>query len=166
MALGLISFLIGDVLIINYTNILFLWLSLFFFLIGKVFFCFKFSHRKDFNILRLVPFSIIMFVYDVFLISIVFNGLKDFLLPALISFFLSFLMFQFAYLRKGIFSKKSYLYVFIGVIMYIFSEGIMAIKTFRRDLPFEDFSVMMFYGTSMYFIVLGVVKGQQCKVNI
>lgn len=164
--LGLTSFLIGDLLIINHTNIVFLGLSLFFFSIGKVFFCFKFSHKKDFDVLRVVPFSIIMFVYAVFIIGIVLKGLREFLAPALISFFLSLLMFQFAYLRKGIFNKKSYLSVFIGVMIYILSESIMAIKTFRYDLPFEDFLIMMFYGTAMYFIVLGIVNEQPSKVNL
>lgn len=166
MFLGLIFFLIGDILIINHLNIVLLGLSLLFFSIGKVFFCFKFSHKQDFNLYRLVPFSIIMFVYAFFLISIVLNGLKGFLIPALISFFLSLLMFQFAFLRKGIFNKKSYLFVFFGVILFILSESIMAIKTFRRDLPFEDFLIMMLYGSAMYFIVLGVAHERQCKVNV
>lgn len=166
MFLGLSSFLIGDLLIINHTNMVFLGLSLLFFSIGKIFFSFNFSHKNDFDVLRLVPFSIIMFTYAVFLIGIVLNGLKEFLVPALVSFFLSLLMFQFAYLRKGVCSKKSYMYVFIGVMIYIISESMMAIKTFKQDLPFEDFFIMMFYGISMYYIVLGVIFGQQYKVNL
>lgn len=165
MLLGLTSFFIGDLLIINHLNIVFLGLSLLFFSIGKVFFCFKFSHKNDFNIIRLIPFSIIMFGYAFFLISIVLNGLKDFLVPALISFFLSLLMFQFAYLRKGVFTKESYLYVFFGVMIFIISESIMAIKTFRQDIPFQDFLIMMLYGTSMYFIVLGSTKERKFKIN-
>lgn len=166
MFLGLCSFLIGDLLIINHTNIVFLGLSLFFFSIGKVFFSFNFSHKNDFDVLRLVPFSVIMFAYAVFLISIVLNELKEFLVPALVSFFLSLLMFQFAYLRKGVCGKKSYMYVFVGVMIYIISESLMAIKTFKQDLPFEDFFIMMFYGISMYYIVLGVINGQQYKVSL
>ncbi len=161
--LALISFFLGDLVIIKHTDIIFLSMSLLFFSIGKIFFCLKFSHKRDFNILRLVPFSIIMFTYTVFLISVLFKSLKAFFVPALFSFFLTLLMFQFAYLRKGVFSKKSYLYVFLGVLFYVFSESIMAIKTFKQDLPFQDFLIMMFYGTSLYFIVLGIVKEKQTK---
>lgn len=164
--LGLIFFLTGDMLIIHHTNLVFLSLSLFFFSIGKVFFTFSFSHKNDFDVLRLVPFSIIMFAYAVFLISIVLNGLREFLVPALVSFFLSLLMFQFAYLRKGVCNKKSYMYVFVGVMIYIIGESMMAIKTFRFDLPFEDFFIMALYGLSMYYIVLGVVHGQQYKISL
>ena len=107
-----------------------------------------------------------MFAYAVFLISVVLNGLKGFLIPALISFFLSLLLFQFAYLRKGVFDKKSYIYVCLGVMIFIFSESMMAIKTFNQSLPFEDILIMLFYGTSMFFIVVGAVKEQHCKVNV
>ena len=164
--LGMISFLLGDLTIINHTDIVFLGVSLFFFSIGKIFFCLRFSHKGDFNISRLVPFSIILFLYAVFMISIVFKGLKGFLVPGLLSFFLSLLMFQFAYLRKGVFNKMSYSYVFFGVMVFIVSENIMAIKTFRNDLPYQDFLIMLFYGVSMYFIVLGIIKERSCEVNL
>ena len=163
--LGLSFFLVGDLLIINAANIIFLGLSLFFFSLGKIFFCLKFSHKKDFNVLRLVPFSIIMFSYAVFIIGIVLNGLKEFLVPALLSFFLSLLMIQFAYLRKGVFNNKSYRYVLLGVTAFIISESIMAVKTFKQDLPFQDFLIMMLYGTAMYFIVLGIVSERRYKIS-
>ncbi|MBJ6367648.1 lysoplasmalogenase family protein [Snuella sedimenti] len=163
--LGLTFFLLGDLLIIKAADIVFLGLSLLLFSLGKIFFCLKFSHKKDFNVLRLVPFSIIMFSYAVFIISIVLNGLKKFLVPALLSFFLSLLMVQFAYLRKGVFNKISYRYVFLGVITFIISESIMAVKTFRQDLPFQDFLIMMLYGTAMYFIVLGIVRERRYKIS-
>ncbi|WP_345006847.1 lysoplasmalogenase family protein [Snuella lapsa] len=163
--LGLSFFLVGDLLIINAANIIFLGLSLFFFSLGKIFFCLKFSHKKDFNVLRLVPFSIIMFSYAVFIIGIVLNELKEFLVPALLSFFLSLLMIQFAYLRKGVFNNKSYWYVLLGVTAFIISESIMAVKTFKQDLPFQDFLIMMLYGTAMYFIVLGIVSERRYKIS-
>ncbi len=67
-------------------------------------------------------------------------------------------MFQFAYLRKGVYATRSYGFVFFGVIMFMISENIMAIKTFRQDLPFQDFMIMFFYGLAMYSIVYGLVK--------
>ena len=165
--LGMASFLLGDLAMITHTDIVFLSIGLFFFLLGKVFFCLKFSHKGDFNISRLIPFSIIIFVYAVFMISIVFKGLNEFLVPGLFSFFLSLLMFQFAYLRKGVFSKKSYNYVFFGVMAFVVSENIMAIQIFRKGLPFQDLLIMLFYGISMYFIALGMVQeNQSLKINL
>jgi hypothetical protein len=82
--LALTCFFLGDLVIINHSNIVFFGLSLSLFSIGKIFFCLKFSHKKDFNIIRLVPFSIIMYAYTVFLISILFKSLEAFLVPALV----------------------------------------------------------------------------------
>lgn len=163
--LGLFSFLIGDLLNIIESNFLLLGLSLLFFSLGKIFFCIKFSHKRDFNVLRLIPFSIIMFAYALFFISTLFTSLNVFLVPALLSFFLTLLLVQFTFLRKGGCSKKSYLYVFIGVLLFVFSESMLTIQLFRTDIymPFQSFLIMMFYGISMYLIVLGVIKEKDMK---
>lgn len=161
MLIALVSFFIGDILIINHENIVFIGLGLFFFSIGKIFFCLKFSHKHDFKVSRLIPFTLAIFAYVIFLIGYLFDSLENFLIPALISFFLTMLMFQFAYLRKGVFNKKSYSNVIIGIILYTLSEGLMAIKTFKTDLIFQDLLIMMFYGTGMYFIVYGVVREKE-----
>lgn len=158
MIIALISFFIGDILIINHTNIVFIGLGLFFFSIGKICFSLKFSHKHDFKVSRLIPFTLVIFGYVIFLIGFLFDSLKGFLVPALLSFFLTMLMFQFAYLRKGIFNKKSYYNVLFGIVLYMVSEGLMAIKTFKMDIIFQDFLIMMLYGAGMYFIVYGIIK--------
>ncbi|GAA4900511.1 hypothetical protein GCM10023311_27690 [Flaviramulus aquimarinus] len=164
--LGLICFFLGDLFIISHKNVTCLGLSIIFFSLGKVCFGLRFSHKTDFNVSRLIPFSLVMFVYTVFLVSQVFENLKDFFVPALISFFLSLLMFQFAFLRKGVFNKKSYLYIFYGVMMFIFSEGIMAIKTFKMELPFQDVLIMLLYGLSVYFIIEGLNNEREINASL
>ncbi|WP_445736751.1 lysoplasmalogenase family protein [Mariniflexile sp.] len=162
--LALLMFFIGDILIINHTNVVLLGASLLFFALGKLFLSFRFSHKFDFNISRLIPFSIIMFVYTVFIVSYLFNSLKNFFVPALISFFISLLLFQFAFLRKDAVNKISYMYVFFGVILYIICESMMAIKTFKTDLPLQDLLIMLLYGVSLYFITMGIVKERRRKI--
>lgn len=161
--LALTAFFIGDILIIKDGNIIFLSLSLLFFSIGKIFFCMKFSHKKDFNVAKLIPFTSIMFLYTIFLIGFLYESLDAFLVPALGSFFLTLLMVQFAYLRQNVFNKKSYKYVLFGVLLFVLSEGMMAIKTFKSSLPFQDFLIMMSYGTGVYFMVFGVINEKEYK---
>tara|TARA_R110002049_G_scaffold143647_6_gene305851 strand:+ start:87 stop:788 length:702 start_codon:yes stop_codon:yes gene_type:complete len=161
--IALTSFFIGDILIINHTNIIFLGASLFCFSVAKIFLSFRFSHKADFNIVRLVPFSIIIFAYTVFIVSLLYDSLGAFFVPALFSFFLSLLLFQFAFLRKGVFDKVSYLYVFIGVILFIISESLMAIKTFKTDILLQDFLIMFLYGLALYLITVGIVKEKKRK---
>jgi len=155
LALG--TFLIGDILIISHINPVFLWASLVSFTLGKIFFSIKFMHREDFNVLRLIPFSILLFTYIFLLVGLVYDGLGSFFTGAIISFFFTLVIFQFAFLRKSVFSLKSYYYVFIGVLFYLLSESIMAIKTFKQDLPFQEFFIMLTYGSALYFIVMGIV---------
>lgn len=166
ITLALLMFFIGDILIINHTEIMFLGASLFFFSLGKIFLSFRFSHKFDFNISRLIPFSIVMFVYTVCIVSFLFNSLKNFFFPALISLFISLLLFQFAFLRKNTVNRKSYIYVFVGVILYIISENMMAIKTFKKDIPLQDFLIMLLYGMALYFIIIGIVKEQRRETII
>ena len=169
--LSLIVFLIGDLIIINHDNFIFLAISMVCFSLAKVFLSLRFSHKHDFNIMRLIPLSILMFAYTIFIVSMVYQNLGDFFAPAITCFFLSLLLFQFAILRRGIVDRVSYLYVLIGVIFFILSESMMAIKTFNTALPYQDVLIMLFYGSALYLIVMGIVsekklmKEEQVGVN-
>ena len=160
---SLICFFIGDVLIISHKNIIFFSVSLLLFTLGKLFLSFRFSHKSDFKVRRLIPFSIIMFAYTVGLISFLYDGLKQFFLPVIISYFISLLLFQFAYLRKGVVNRTSYLYVFFGIIIYMISEGVMIIKTFKTDVPLQEIIIMLFYGAGLYLVVNGIVVEKKIK---
>ncbi|TYB77178.1 lysoplasmalogenase family protein [Bizionia myxarmorum] len=161
MFLALISFFVGDLLIINNTNLIFVSISLFVFSLGKIFFCLKFSHRKEYRISRLIPLAVLLFCYIIFFTALLLNDLKSFFIPALITFFLTLLMFQLAYLRKDVFNKESYFYVLFGVFSYSICEGMMAIKTFKFDLQFQDFFIMFLYGLGLYFVVFGIINEKE-----
>ncbi len=156
--LALSCFLLADLLIINHNNMILFSLSLLFFALAKVFLSMRLSHKSDFKVVRLIPFSIILFAYTVFIMSLLFNNLGNFFAPALISFFISLLLIQFAFLRRGVVGRFSYLYVFFGVMFYMICESMMAIKTFKTDLPMQDVLIMLTYGTAVYLITLGMVK--------
>jgi hypothetical protein len=161
---SLFCFFIGDILIITHKNIIFFSVSLLLFTLGKLFLSFRFSHKSDFKVRRLIPFSIIMFTYTVAIISFLYDGLKQFFLPVIISYFISLLLFQFAYLRKDVVTKTSYQYVFFGIIIYMISEGVMVIKTFKTDLLFQETIIMLFYGVGLYFIVHGIVIEKKVRI--
>lgn len=160
---ALFFFLLGDIMLLNYSNAYFLLLSILFFAIGKVFFCLKFKNKEDFEFSRLFPFSIITYIFITVIISIIYKNLQAFLVPGLITLFMSLLMLNLAYLRKGRFSNSSYLYVLIGCALFVFSEGVNAVSTFNGNLPFPTFLVMFFYGTAIYLIVFGIIKEKKRK---
>ena len=161
--IGLLCFLITDVFLINHENIIALGVSLFLVSVAKLLLCFRFSHKFDFKVRRLIPFSILMFSYTLCLVSLVYDGLKGFFVPALLSFFISLLLFQFVYLRRGIVNNKSYWLAFYGVVLFMLSEGLMAIKTFRTDMLFQDGLIMFCYGTSLYLVVMSIVTERVVK---
>lgn len=159
--LALLFFLLGDLTIIFDENIMLLGLSALLFSLGKLFFCAKFSHKKEFNLSRLVPFFSILFIYVVFIVAFLYVDIKPFIVPAFITFFSSLLVFKFTYLRKDAFNKKSYRSSFFGVLLFILSESLMAVVTFKFPLPFHDFLIMMLYGSSVYFIIFGIINEKE-----
>lgn len=165
VVLSLFCFFLGDLLIISHQNVIFLALSMFVFSLGKLFLSFKLSHKSDFQVTRLLPFSLVIFVYTVGLVSFLYEGLKEFFFPAIISFFISLLLFQFTFLRKDVVDRKSYNYVFYGVIVYMIAESVMAIKTFRTDIPFQSFIIMFCYGTGLFLIVQGITFEKKVKIS-
>lgn len=163
---SLFCFFIGDLLIISYKNIIFFSVSLLMFTLGKLFLTFRFSHKSVFSVNRLIPFSIVMFIYTLILISLLYEGLDHFFLPIIISYFISLFLFQLVYLRKDVVDKTSYMYVFFGVIVYMISESVMVIKTFRGDLQLQEVIIMLFYGTGLYLITHGIIIEKKVRVSI
>ncbi|MFD0989598.1 lysoplasmalogenase family protein [Mariniflexile jejuense] len=155
---ALFFFLLGDFMILNYLNKVFLVLSMLFFAVGKLFFCLKFKSKEDFEFSRLFPFSIIVYLGITFVISLIYKNLKAFLIPGLITLFISLLMLNLAYLRKAQFSKFSYFYVLFGCLLFVLVESINAVNTFNKILPFPSFFNTIFYGISMYLIILGITE--------
>ncbi|AUC81004.1 lysoplasmalogenase [Lacinutrix sp. Bg11-31] len=155
--LALFLFWTASVSIINHINNLNFIISMLFFILAKIMYCFRFTNNRDFKISRLVPFLAGGFVFMVSVLSLIYKGLGDFFIPVLIYFFVSLLLCIFAYLRKGDVNTKSYNLVLIAMFFLILSEVIMGVKTYYRPLPFQNISVMLFYGIAQFLIVYGIL---------
>lgn len=155
--LGLLSFLLGDLFVINHLEMSFFVSTMLLFSLGKFFYCLKFTNTEDFSINRLVPFLTFCFIFMVLVFRLIFQNSGNYFLPVLIYFFVSLLMALFGFLRKNAVNKASYKLVFIGIIFFLISETIMVIKTFHNEIIFEDFLIMFAYGFPQYFIVRGLI---------
>ncbi|WOD44291.1 lysoplasmalogenase family protein [Hwangdonia lutea] len=161
---ALLSFLLGDLIILlKGDSVVLLGLTIVFFTAAKLFLSYKFSHNKDFSVSTLIPFTSILFVYTVFMTWFLYDDLKDFFIPALGSFFISLLMLQFAFLRKVVFNKKSFTFVFIGVLAYVASEGMQAVQLFKGMFPMQEFLSSLFYGVGLYAIVFGILNEKESE---
>ncbi len=161
--LGLLSFLIGDIFVIDYSTQVFFIVSMLLFSLGKLFYCLKFTNFEDFNVNRLIPFLIICFIFMVFIFRLIYENLGDYFIPVLIYFFVSLLLALFSFLRKNATNVDSYRMVFLGILFFLVSETVMVLKTFYHEIIFQDFLVMFTYGVAQYLIVTGLLLEYKIK---
>ncbi|WGD34926.1 lysoplasmalogenase [Olleya sp. YS] len=160
IVLAICSFLIGDELIIaGNINRYFFVLGVIFFGIGKILYSIRFSHKKDFNTLKLLPFLLFCFSYMSVVMMIIYDNLNSYFIPVLIYLFIVMLTAQFAFLRRSEVNNISYFLVLIGVVFSMFSDSITLLKEFYSEtIAYNQYTIMLFYALSQYFIVIGLVK--------
>jgi len=157
---ALCVFLVGDALI-TASNIsrYFLVFGVVLFGLGKILYSIRFSNKKDFNILKLMPFLLFCFSYMCLVMMLVYDTLGSYFIPVLVYLFIVMLTAQFAYLRRYEVNKISYMLVLIGVIFSMFSDSITILKEFYDDnIAYNQYTIMLFYGLSQYFIIVGITK--------
>ncbi len=159
MLFGLIAYWLGDISLIFLKNILFFNLGIFFFIIGKLLYCIRFSNKREFNIVKIIPYIILCFCYMLFLMNFLYISLGVYFFPVLFYFFLTMIVGLFAFLRQYEVDKKSFLLVFIGVLLSFVSDSVAIIQAFYNQLLITRLSmvVMAFYGVSQFLIVTGIL---------
>lgn len=158
--LALLSFIVGDVFFISAdsSNIMLI-IGAIFFAIGKILYAIRFSNKQDFNILKLIPFLLFCFIYMCWLMIVIYDNLGNYFIPTLSFLFIVMILTQFAYLRKNEVNRLSYWLVLIGVILSMFSDSLTILKQFHDyNIAYNNVTIMLFYGLSQYFIILGIIK--------
>jgi len=69
-----------------------------------------------------------------------------------------FLMISAAYFRKGNTNPLSFQWVFVGAILFIVSDSLLAINRFSQTIPFANIAVMITYIAAQWLIVKGLLK--------
>lgn len=156
--LALVSFLLGDILLISHDNMYAFIGGMVLFMLGKVFYSLKFSNTTDFKLIRLVPFLLVIFAYTATLFGFIYDNLNEYFIPVLFYFFVSLLTLQIAFLRKQAVNFLSYMLVLFGLELLVIGESILALKLFYKDIPYQDILTIMLYAISQFFIVLGILE--------
>jgi len=158
IASALLFSLIGDVLLmfVAISSNYFL-LGLVAFLLAHVMYMIAFlKHRnKD-----LKPFGFIAFlvVYACGLFYLTKDGLHDMLIPVIIYMIVILGMSTSAFLRCGNTSKFSFILVFLGAILFMVSDSILALNKFHEPLAYSKISIILTYALAQYLIVIGILK--------
>ena len=105
-------------------------------------------------------FTLIALLYAAILFYIMFDGLGDMLYPVTVYMLVILTMAVTAFLRQGKVLPLSYTLVFLGALLFMLSDSILALNKFYKPLPLSNISIMLTYALAQYFIVLGLLKNK------
>ena len=106
--------------------------------------------------------DIIKFVlFGIVLIWTLYPGLGDMLIPVLVYALVLLTMGIWAHKRRGATSAASFMLVSTGVILFVISDGLIAINKFAFEVPAERILVMSTYIAAQYLIVRGLLKHEE-----
>ena len=155
---ALVFSLLGDILLmfVNQSANFFIG-GLVAFLIAHIFYVLVFLNQRNSS---KNPFLFIGFIllYGMLLFYFLKDGLGDMLLPVILYMTVILSMATTAYLRQGHVVKNSFILVFIGAILFMISDSILALNKFYQPLAFTNFSIMFTYAFAQLFIVFGLLK--------
>ena len=114
------------------------------------------KHRN--NSMNPLWFILILLVYASGLFYLLKDGLGELLIPVVVYMSIILTMGTTAFLRKGNVSKGSYNWVFIGAILFIISDSILALNKFYEEFWHSSISIMITYALAQYFITFGILK--------
>ncbi|MBO3100205.1 lysoplasmalogenase [Gelidibacter pelagius] len=100
----------------------------------------------------------ILIMYAIGLFYLLKNSLGDLLIPVIFYIVVILAMVIAAFLRRGKVSKISFFLVFLGAILFVISDSILALNKFYMPLRFSSISIMLTYALAQYFIVMGLLK--------
>ncbi|WP_417856288.1 lysoplasmalogenase [Xanthomarina gelatinilytica] len=158
IVLALICSFLGDILLMftNHSAYFFMG-GLLAFLSAHIFYVLVFLKQRNKSKKGWV-FMGLMLVYGILLFYFLRDGLNNLLYPVIIYMVVILSMATTAFLRQGQVAKNSYILVFVGAILFMISDSILALNKFYQPLPFTNFSIMFTYGFAQLFIVLGLLK--------
>ena len=159
-SLALIMSLVGDILLLFvYKSEYFFIAGLLAFLTAHIMYCLVFLKHLNATKKPYI-FIALLLVYALGLFSVLKSGLGDLLIPVIIYMCVILLMAVSSFLRRGKVNLTSFNLVFIGALVFMLSDSLLAVNKFHAPLAFADFSIMFTYALAQLLIVLGLLKQQ------
>jgi uncharacterized membrane protein YhhN len=154
---------IGDVILL-FTDIaeIYFILGLVAFLISHIFLCVLFNKQIKSGIKKnMIVFgigSLLIAVYLIGMVSFLFPALGDLKVPVIIYASVISIMLLFAFNGFLIWEKPANQFVFIGALIFVLSDSILAINKFYTPIEKSSFFIMLTYLVAQYLIVIGILK--------
>lgn len=161
ISFALLFSLLGDVLLlfIDESPNYFL-TGLIAFLIAHIMYVIAFLKHRN-KALKPIGFVLILLAYGLGLIYVLKDGLNDMLVPVIIYMIVILSMASTAFLRQGKVSKPSFILVFVGALLFMISDSILALNKFYSPLAYANIGIMLTYALAQFSIVFGILKLSQ-----
>lgn len=160
--LALLFSLLGDCLLM-FAGELFFLLGLAAFLLAHVCYILAFDQTPGFSnerpLLRRKPWLLLFFaVYFATLMLMVYPGLGTLRAPVVVYATVILTMVLMALNRWKRVPHDSFSWVFLGALLFMLSDSLIAITRFSFPIPFSHMWVMATYMTAQYLIVAGMLR--------
>jgi uncharacterized membrane protein YhhN len=152
---------IGDILLqIRNGGEMFFLLGLLSFLITHIFYTIVFlSAKGEFLFLKKKQtLIIVIIIYGALTIYTIMPGLGTMQIPVTIYGIIITGMVIAALSRFGNVNDASYLYVFLGAVLFLISDSLIAISRFKQAFPYSELFIMSTYVTGQFMIIRGTIK--------
>lgn len=154
----------GDLFMMFASEFLFFVLGIFSFLVAQVLYAFMFlrtiniSGKKPFLKKRpvwLIPYLI----FGLIIYILLFPHLNEVLRVAIFIYMSAILVMSVMALnRYGNGHPVSFRWVFVGSVLFVLSDTLIAINRFLMEIPYEGLFVMSTYIAAQYLIMMGILK--------
>jgi uncharacterized membrane protein YhhN len=96
--------------------------------------------------------------YAAGIVYLLYPGLEGVMKPVIMVYALSLIgMSMMALNRKGRVNRASFLLVFIGSVLFVLSDSMIALNRFYTEIPLAGFWIMLTYIAAQYMIMRGLI---------
>ncbi|MHA7843474.1 MAG: lysoplasmalogenase family protein [Winogradskyella sp.] len=159
---GILSFFVGDLFFLDRYSIFSFNMAIGLLICAKICFIICFLNHEDFKFKHIIPFLIFCSVYMLFLLTAIFNNIKDiYFVQTLVYLFFTLMFGLFTYLRYKVVSRVSFNLVLIGFLLMLVVDGLTALNMFSSSFRYNMFSssvIALAFNLSQFFIVVGLLK--------
>lgn len=133
------------------------------FLIGHIFYIILYALNIG-NLFSFPLWGISLFIPQLGIVLLFYIGIKgkmgDLAVPTSIYIITIFIMSVFALLLLAGLELTPFLFVYLGALLFMVSDGIIALNKFDSPIKKERVYVMMTYGLAQFFIATGILLSQ------
>lgn len=139
------------------------------FFLAQLSYILAFTNTTEKGYLAIKPLWLIPFLlYLSGMLYLISGGMKGIMIPIIVVYAISLISMSAAALnRKNLACNKSFYLVFLGSVLFVISDSMIAINKFYMQFDSSSFLIMLTYFTAQYMIMQGLIaedKSHKIKV--